>query len=129
MHVLADALTSVLAIIALLVAKYFGWTWLDPFMGIVGAVVIVKWSIGLVGQTAPILLDKSAPQQYQQEIIEHLETIDATVTDIHIWKVSANHYSASISLQTTTSRNAAYFKQQLAHFDKLDHLIIEVNNG
>jgi cation diffusion facilitator family transporter len=129
MHVLADALTSVMAIVALLVAKYFGWTGLDPIMGIVGAVVIIKWSLGLVGQTAPILLDKSAPQDYEKQVIQSLESVGAKVTDIHIWKVSAHHYSASICLDTATSHNSAYFRQQLAHFGKLDHVTLEVNNG
>lgn len=126
-HVLADALTSVLAIGALLVGKYLGWYWLDPVMGIVGAVVITKWALGLMKQTSPILLDESIDKHYQADIINALENEQTKVTDIHIWRISADHYSAAIAICTTSDTNAETFKQSLSKFGKLNHLTIEVN--
>ncbi|MFT5880351.1 MAG: cation diffusion facilitator family transporter [Moritella sp.] len=127
-HVLADALTSVLAIVALIFGKYYGLHWLDAMMGIVGAVIISRWSLGLLRQTSPILLDNSIDQEYQSQITTSLEAdSDNKITDIHIWKVSADHYAAIISLATQTPKPADYYKQLLANYDKLSHLTIEVN--
>ncbi|MCW8327608.1 CDF family Co(II)/Ni(II) efflux transporter DmeF [Photobacterium sp. SDRW27] len=127
-HVLADALTSLLAIVALLFGKYYGLNWLDAIMGIVGAVIISRWAWGLMKQTSPILLDGNIDTAYQQKIIDTLETgTDDRVSDIHIWKVSANHYAAMISLVTHTPKPAQDYKQLLTNFDKLSHLTIEVN--
>ena len=128
-HVLADALTSVLAIGALLVAKYVGWVWLDPIIGIVGALVITKWALNLINQTSPILLDENIDSAYQQEIVDIIERHKQTkVTDIHIWKVSADHYAASLVIVTATKNSAESFKQELTKFAKLHHLTIEVNH-
>jgi cation diffusion facilitator family transporter len=128
MHVLADALTSLLAIVALLSGKYFGWNWLDPMMGIVGAVIITRWSYGLLKQTGPILLDGSIEQEYQSAIVQAIEDdTDNRITDIHIWQVGANHFAAIISLVTHFPRSADYYKGLLADFHKLSHTTIEVN--
>lgn len=128
LHVLADALTSLLAIIALVSGKYFGWDWLDPIMGIVGAVIITRWSYGLLKQTSPILLDGSIEQEYQSAITEAIEKdADNRITDIHIWRVGANHYAAIISLVTHFPKSAEYYKDLLNGFHKLSHTTIEVN--
>jgi len=128
MHVLADALTSLLAIVALVSGKYFGWNWLDPVMGIVGAIIITRWSYGLLRQTSPILLDGSIEQAYQSAIKETIEKdSDNLVSDIHIWKVGANHYAAIISLVTQFPKTTQYYKELLADFHKLSHITIEVN--
>ena len=128
-HVLADTLTSVLAIAALIAGKYWGWNWVDAVMGIVGSLIITRWAISLIQQTAPILLDASIAPEYQQAIINTLETQDDNkVTDIHIWKVSADHYAAMISLVTHNAKPVGYYKQLLTKFDKIDHLTIEVNH-
>lgn len=128
LHVLADALTSLLAIIALVSGKYFGWDWLDPIMGIVGAVIITRWSYGLLKQTSPILLDGSIEQEYQSAITEAIEKdADNRITDIHIWRVGANHYAAIISLVTHFPKSAEYYKDLLSGFHKLSHTTIEVN--
>lgn len=127
-HVLADALTSLLAIVALIFGKYFGLNWLDALMGIVGAVIITRWSYGLIKQTGPILLDSSIDQGYRQQIVSTLETDgENTITDIHIWKVSADHYAAIISLATPQPKSVDDYKQLLANYDKLSHLTVEVN--
>ena len=101
MHVLADTLTSVLAITALLSGKYFGWHWLDPIMGIVGAVVILRWSYILLKETSPILLDASIDEVSKNEIIATIENkADNRVSDFHAWKVGANNYAVIISIVT-----------------------------
>jgi cation diffusion facilitator family transporter len=128
LHVLADALTSLLAIIALVSGKYFGWDWLDPIMGIVGAVIITRWSYGLIKQTSPILLDGSIEEKYQTAVKETIEKdSDNQISDIHIWKVGANHYAAIISLVTHFPKSTEYYKELLNDFHKLSHITIEVN--
>ena len=128
MHVIADALTSLLAIVALVSGKYFGWDWLDPIMGIVGAVIITRWSYGLLKQTSPILLDGSIEEEYQSAITEAIEKdSDNRVCDIHIWKVGANHYAAIISIVTHHPKPTQHYKDLLISFDKLSHTTIEVN--
>ena len=127
MHVLADALTSLLAIIALVSGKYFGWNWLDPVMGIVGAIIITRWSYGLVKQTSPILLDASIKAGYQAAVIEAIEKdADNRISDIHIWKVGANHYAAILSIVTHDIKPNSHYRNLLRDFDKLSHITIEV---
>ena len=127
-HVLADALTSLLAIIALLAGKYFAWHWLDPMMGIVGAVIITRWSYGLVKQTGPILLDGSIDEQYKLSIKGCIERdSDNRVSDLHVWKISPSHYAAIISVVTDHPQPNAYYKNLLSDFDKLAHITVEVN--
>ncbi|AUW06674.1 CDF family Co(II)/Ni(II) efflux transporter DmeF [Vibrio campbellii] len=124
-HVLADTLTSLLAIVALIVGKFYGWIWLDAMMGIVGAVVIGKWTLGLMKQTAPVLLDESINKSYRDEITETLAPY-AEIVDLHIWKVSGHHYSAAIALKNHSDKTLDEFKQLLSKFDKIHHLTLEV---
>lgn len=128
-HVLADALTSILAIVALLMGKYFGLGFLDPVMGIVGAIIISRWAWGLLQQTAPILLDQSIDPVYKTKILNCIEQDPLQrVTDLHIWKVSADHYAAVISIVSKQPHTVQHYKDLLTPFDKLAHLSIEVNN-
>lgn len=128
LHVLADAMTSLLAIVALVTGKYYGWNWLDPVMGVVGAIIITRWSYGLLKQTSPILLDASIDEAYQQTIKDTIENdSDNRISDIHIWKVGANHYAAIISLVTHHPRSTEHYKKLLSEFHKLSHVTIEVN--
>ena len=128
MHVLADAMTSLLAIVALVSGKYFGWNSLDPMMGIVGAIIITRWSYGLLKQTSPILLDASIEQEYQLRIKNAIENdADNRVCDIHVWKVGANHYAAIISLVTHFPNTTEHYKGLLNNLHKLSHVTIEVN--
>ena len=124
---LTDALTSVLAIVALLVGKFVGWVWLDPLMGIVGSLIIAKWAWGLMQKTSPILLDKAIDKAYKQKIALSLESANVSLQDLHIWKVSADHFCATLTLKDEQMREPAFFKQLLAEFDKIDHIVIEVN--
>ncbi len=128
LHVLADAMTSLLAIVALVSGKYLGWNWLDPVMGIVGAIIITRWSYGLLKQTGPILLDASIDKEYQQAIKEVIEgDSDNRISDLHVWKIGANHYAAIIALVTHHPNSTAHYKGLLSQFHKLSHVTIEVN--
>lgn len=128
LHVLADAMTSLLAMAALVSGKYYGWNWLDPVMGVVGSIIITRWSYGLLKQTSPILLDASINEEYQQAIKETIEKdADNKISDIHIWKVGANHYAAIISLVTHYPSSTEHYKKLLCDFHELSHITIEVN--
>ncbi len=130
LHVLADALTSLLAIVALLTGKIFGWIWMDPVMGIVGALVITKWSRGLLIDTGKILLDRDVNQEAVDEIRTKMEAdSDTRVTDIHIWRVGSHHLSAIISLVTHYPKSPEYYKKLLLDYDEIVHVTIEVNTG
>ena len=131
MHVLADALTSVLAIVALIAAKFWGWNWLDAMMGIVGAIIISRWSLGLIKQTSPILLDASIEERYLVEMVNTIKANDEKdqILDLHVWKVSSDHYSAMITIKSSGRKSADYYRQLLRKFDRIDHLTIEINDS
>jgi len=130
LHVMADALTSVLAIAALALGKFFGWYWLDPLMGIVGALVITRWSYGLLQDTSGILLDKNIDQQTIASIVDKIERkSDNRVADIHVWKLGPKDYGAIVSLVTHFPKDPAYYKELLDDFDQLGHITVEVNQG
>jgi cation diffusion facilitator family transporter len=128
LHVLADALTSILAIIALTFGKYFGWNWLDSLMGIVGALLITRWSYGLLKDTSSILLDRNISPETTRDIIRTIESdSDNRVSDIHIWKVGPADYAALISLVTHFPKDSGHYKRLLSKFSELSHITIEVN--
>ncbi|MCP4751222.1 MAG: CDF family Co(II)/Ni(II) efflux transporter DmeF [Proteobacteria bacterium] len=128
LHVLADALTSVLAIVALLTGKFFAWIWMDPLMGIVGAVIIVRWAYGLLKESGSTLLDSGVEQQIISDIKSTIEMNgDNKISDIHVWKVGASHLAASISVVTGFPKPPDYYKNLLSRFRRLRHLIVEVN--
>lgn len=128
-HVLADALTSILAIIALFFGKYYGWNWLDPSMGIVGAVLITRWSYGLIRDTSSILLDKNIALEKTKGIIDAIESdSDNRIADIHVWKVGPADYAAMISLVTQYPKDSEYYKKLLSKYNELSHITIEVNH-
>jgi cation diffusion facilitator family transporter len=127
LHVLADALTSVLAIFALLTAKYFGLVWMDPFMGIVGAVLIVRWSWGLLRLTSHVLLDQQGPAELQRKIKEQIEKDgDSRVTDLHVWAIGPNTYSAIVSVVAHQPLQPEQYKKQLSSDLRLVHTTVEV---
>ena len=127
-HVLADAITSVLAITALIAGKYLGWNWLDPIMGIVGAIIITRWAYGLIKETSPLLLDASIAEDYKASITQAIERdADNEIADIHVWKVGANDYAAIISIVTHMPNTTEHYKALLKDFDKLSHITIEIN--
>ncbi len=127
-HVLADAMTSVLAISALLVGKYLGWNSFDPIIGIVGAIIITRWAYGLIKETSPLLLDASIAEEYQTAITKAIENdADNQISDIHVWKIGANDYAAIISIVTHVPNTPEHYKALLSEFDKLSHITIEIN--
>lgn len=127
LHVLADALTSVLAIVALLAGKYLGWNWLDPLMGLVGAVLISRWAYGLLLETSGILLDRSLDSGKLQAIRTTLEQdADNRVADLHAWKVGADDYALMVSLVTGNPRPAQHYRNLLAGFREVSHVTVEV---
>ena len=110
LHVLADALTSVLAIAALLSGKYLGLVWLDPLMGILGAVLIVRWSWSLVGMSARVLLDMQAPEHIRDAVRAAIESDgDTRVTDLHVWAVGPAIYAAEVAVVSTAPREPAQY--------------------
>ena len=128
LHVLADALTSVLAIVALLTGKAFGWVWMDPTMGIVGALIIIRWAYGLMMDTGRILLDRDVDPQLVSDIVGRIEAeSDNRVSDIHVWRVGANSLSVILSIVTHHPRPPEHYKQLLSGFDELEHVTVEVN--
>lgn len=127
-HVLADALTSVLAIIALFAGKLFGWVWLDAIMGMVGAIVIAKWAYSLVRETSLVLLDGATDKAIKLAIIDAIEeNSDNRVTDLHVWNLSQTHLAATISLVTHHPQQPEYYKNLLSHLPDLVHVLVEVN--
>jgi cation diffusion facilitator family transporter len=130
LHVIADAMTSVLAIIALTTGKYFGWTWMDPIMGIVGSLVIAKWSYGLLRDTSSILLDRVADKETVAAIKSAIEAdADNRVADIHVWIVGSHQMSAIISIVTHFPQEPQYYKKLLSGFQNLAHLTVEIQRS
>lgn len=127
LHVMADALTSLLAIIALFTGKMFGWIWMDPIMGIVGALLITRWSYRLLIDTGKILLDRDINQEAVAEIQAKIESdSDNKVSDIHVWRVGSYHLSAIISIVTDYPKPPEYYKTLLADYEELVHVTVEV---
>ncbi len=128
LHVLADALTSVLAILALLLGKWNGWTFLDPAMGIVGGIVIARWSWGLLRSTASVLVD-AAPeaQDLSREIRDAVETPQERITDLHVWQVGPGHHAAIVSIQASSPQAPAFYRQKLEAIHELSHVTVEIN--
>ncbi len=127
LHVMADALTSVLAILALLAGSIYGWLWLDPAMGIVGALVIARWSYGLIRQTGLILIDATdTVTELQSEIRERIETPQEKITDLHVWQVGPGHNAAIVAIATANPHPPAFYKEKLAKLTGLSHLTVEV---
>lgn len=124
-HVLADALTSVLAIAALLAGRYLGWVWMDPVMGIVGAVVIARWSWTLMRDTASVLLD-STDEHVANEVREIVETPgDARITDLHVWRIGPEAHAAIVSVIGDKDITGDTIRARLAPVHELAHLTIE----
>ena len=127
LHVLADALTSVLAIAALLVGRSYGWLWADPAMGVVGALVIARWSWGLIRDAGSVLLDAPAEgPQVRQEIEDILAATGDTLKDLHVWQVGPGHFAAIVSVASATPQPAQHYKALLLPVHELSHVTVEV---
>ncbi len=128
LHVLADALTSVLAIAALLAATYFGLTWMDPFMGLVGAALVARWSFGLLKTTGAVLLARSAGPTVCAAVTEAIERVDGNrVVDLHVWCIGLNLYSAALTVVTPSPRSPEHYKTLLPAGLNIVHATVEVH--
>jgi cation diffusion facilitator family transporter len=126
LHVLADAATSVLAILGLLAAGLFGWTFMDPVVGLVGTGVILGWAYGLVRDTGAVLLDAVPDQGLAAAVRERLETEGDRVSDLHLWRVGPGHNAAVVSIVSDHPRPATEYKTRLASLPGLSHVTVEV---
>ena len=127
-HVLADALTSIAAIVALTLGRFFGWSVLDPIMGVVGALVIARWALGLLKDTSAILLDGSVEPELRDRIRAAVEAeADCGVTDLHVWAVAPGHHAVILTVESSTARQPADIKALLAGIGHLVHVNVEVH--
>ena len=128
LHVLADALTSFLAIVALLCAKYLGSTWMDPVVGIIGAILVSSWSLGLLRSTSGILLDKQGPESIRDRIRNSIEQDeDSQVTDLHLWSIGPNIYSVVIVVVAREPATPVQYKERIPKNLGLVHIAVEVH--
>ena len=129
-HVLADAFTSVLAIVALGAALWLGWWWLDPLVGVLGAVVIGVWATGLLRQTAAVLLDREMDHPLTMQIRQAIESdADARVADLHVWRVGRKHHAAIVCVVAAEPLSPADYRARLAGYTSLVHVSVEVNRS
>jgi cation diffusion facilitator family transporter len=130
LHVLADAFTSVLAILALTGGKFFGWAWLDPVVGIVGSGVVFSWAYSLLRDTSGILLDRTPPSSdLPDQIRRALETDgDSVVTDLHVWQVGMGKFAAMISVVAHQPKSSDSYRELLREHDELVHVTIETQH-
>ncbi len=126
LHVLADALTSVLAIVGLVAGRSFGWLWMDPLVGLVGAAVIARWSWMLIRQSSATLLDTVPDQAMAKKVRTNIESAGDTVTDLHFWRLGPGHAGLIVSVLTPTAHDADWYKQRLAGLAGLSHVTVEV---
>tara|TARA_R110002110_G_scaffold12718_3_gene60898 strand:+ start:62497 stop:63324 length:828 start_codon:yes stop_codon:yes gene_type:complete len=129
LHVLADALTSILAIFALLAGKFYGLIWMDPAMGIVGAILVARWSYGLLRSTSAVLLDRQAPDELLENIRDRLEADEDTrVTDLHVWSIGPEIYAAQIAVVAHNPLSPKHYKALVPSSEGLVHLAMEVHH-
>ena len=129
LHVLADTLTSLLAIFALLAAKYFGWVRMDPLMGVVGAIVISKWSFGLLSQTGSSLLDRQASARTKEGIIGRIEGAQSEtyVFDLHVWSIGPGIFAASFIVVSDQLKAPHFYKDLLKDMGQIVHITVETH--
>jgi cation diffusion facilitator family transporter len=127
-HVLADAAVSVLAIVGLLFARGFGWLWMDPLAGIVGAFVIASWSYRLLRDTGGILLDMNPDHAMTARLRNAIEQDGDRLVDLHLWRLGPGHLGALVTIVTAEGRDCAFYRARLRGFKSLSHVTVEVVN-
>ena len=125
-HVMADAAVSVLVIVGLLLARAFGWLWMDPLAGIVGACVIASWAYGLSRDAGRILLDMNPDRQLTDRLRQEIEADGDRLTDLHIWRLGPGHLGAVLSVVTGKNRRPEDYRRRLQQFASLSHITVEV---
>ncbi len=128
-HVLADATVSLLVIVGLSLAWLFGWLWMDPLAGMIGAAVIVSWSWTLIRDTGAVLLDMAPDRHTVQSIRRAVEAAGDRLTDLHVWRLGPGHLGVIVSVATDAPRDAAFYRARLADLPALSHVTIEVQRG
>jgi cation diffusion facilitator family transporter len=127
-HVIADAVTSILAISALIAGKFLGWAWMDPVMGVVGSAVVAQWSYGLLRDTSVILLDRTPPTDLCDEIRKAVEAEAGTsVVDLHVWQVAVGQFSAIVSIVAREPKSPEYYRRLFQVHEELRHVTVEVH--
>lgn len=130
LHVLADALTSLLAIFALLAGGAFGWNWMDPAMGVVGALVIARWSFGLIRDAGAVLVDYlPAAEDLPDAVRQAIETPSDRITDLHVWRVGPGHHAAIVAIVSPAPESVEAYKAKLSHLHELSHVTVEVRQA
>src|ERR1700683_2876003 len=127
-HVMADAAVSVLVITGLLLARTFGWLWMDPLAGIIGAAVIASWSYGLSRDTSAILLDMNPDRGMAERMRAIIETDGDRLTDLHLWRLGPGHLGAILSVATQRQREPDYYQSLLSRFRGLSHVTVQVQH-
>jgi cation diffusion facilitator family transporter len=127
-HVMADAAVSVLVIVGLLLARAFGWLWMDPLAGIAGACVIASWSYGLIRDTGAILLDMNPDRRMTGHLREAIERDGDTLADLHVWRLGPGHLGAIVSVATRYAREPEFYRERLTEFPSLSHVTVEVEH-
>jgi cation diffusion facilitator family transporter len=125
-HVVADAAVSVLVIVGLVLAKLFGWLWMDPLAGMIGAFVIASWALGLIKTTGGILLDMNPDHGMAEKLRQAIEVDGDELADLHLWRLGPGHLGAIVSVGTSQPRGAEFYRARLARFRSLSHLTVEV---
>jgi cation diffusion facilitator family transporter len=128
-HVAADAAVSVLAICGLLLGRFFGWVWMDPVMGLVGALVIANWAFGLIRNTGGVLLDMNPDKEMAEELRRTIESDGDRLADLHVWRLGPGHLGAIVSIMTANPRDTEFYRSRLSHFRMLSHVTIEVRRA
>jgi cation diffusion facilitator family transporter len=128
-HVLADAVVSVLVIAGLLLGRTFGWLFMDPVAGLLGAAVIASWSYGLIRDTGAILLDMNPDRGMAERVRATIERDGDRLEDLHLWRLGPGHLGAILSVVTTKPRDADHYRRLLHHFRNLSHVTVEVQQA
>ena len=127
LHVVADALTSVLAIAALLAGRFYGWIWMDPLMGIVGALLIARWSVGLLRDAGAVLLDAVPDRAMAAEVRRRLEVGGDRLADLHLWRLGPGHIGLVTSIVSDAPQAPDAYKARLDGIEGLSHITVEVH--
>jgi len=126
LHVIADALTSVFALVALFSGKIWGFIWMDPLMGILGAIMVSRWAWRLLKETSGILLDCQAPDAIKAIVQNALEKNDDRISDLHIWTIGESLYAVNVSIVTNSPQSPVYYKELLSEYKEFAHITVEV---
>jgi cation diffusion facilitator family transporter len=126
-HVLADAMTSVLAIVGLLAGRFYGWVWMDPLMALIGVCVILSWSFGLIRTAGAVLLDMVPDRQFAGTIRQRLEIDGDRVCDLHLWRLGPGHTGLIVSVVAQQPQRPAVYKERLEGIAGLSHVTVEVH--